>query len=607
MTAPPDLARFFAFDPIDGAQLMREFGISKVEGDFVMADSVLSPFLTVCPMGWSWAFWFVQAAHIHVLDMCGFNEERRLRDNAPPPELRSEPISMPYCDNLTVIGTSQERVGFEREVVSDTFKRLGFRMHEETPAETDAKILGYALEDGHVIRANPEKALNVQFALRWVAKGRHVTGREIERLLGHYIHLVLVRRELLAPMRHLYDFIAASYHVRRPLFPSAAREARVLAALLPLARWDLRTPWAARLAATDASETGLGLCERECRPAVARAAGEWSELWRFRRLPPEEWRPRAHAGVEFGDPTLDPRTVDPPFFGVDSRAFEADPRFPEIGRSIWAEEWRSVLSTRCRWREHITLLEGRAFLLGLRRSTRSSAQHGRRHVRIVDNFGLALSLSRFRARDFAMLRVSQSVAALSLASDMQCRVRWVPSERNPADAPSRAFEHARAAGAARAGVGPAVAAVGRPGPWQRAAAPRAEAAPQAARAGAPSRRGPAGGARCREQRRGLRAPRALPAGGATRPGAEPRGAARAEVHRAAARAAAARGSAAYAPRIVRRLVPNGAVHSGGPGCQARHEVPVRLAPPQVPGVCIGPAPAARLPAGGRRGAGGVLR
>eukprot|EP00974_Lingulodinium_polyedra_P102287 9904700-Lingulodinium_polyedra.AAC.1 len=62
-------------------------------------------------------------------------------------------------------------------------------MHEETDAEMDARILGYALEAGHVIRANPEKAVAVQYALRAVAGGRHVSGRRVERIVGHYIHL----------------------------------------------------------------------------------------------------------------------------------------------------------------------------------------------------------------------------------------------------------------------------------------------------------------------------------------------------------------------------------------------------------------------------------
>ena len=136
---PHELCRYFAFDPIKGNHAM-EWGIQGVEGQQVSGNESLSPILRVCPMGWNWAFWFVQAAHIHVLEEQGFHQEIRLRDFAPAPTMTAEspPISMPYCDNLTVLGLTADRVERSREKVSDAFKQYGFLMHEETPAELDA-------------------------------------------------------------------------------------------------------------------------------------------------------------------------------------------------------------------------------------------------------------------------------------------------------------------------------------------------------------------------------------------------------------------------------------------------------------------------------------
>ena len=87
--------------------------------------------------------------------------------------------------------------------------------------------------------------------------------------------------------------------------------------------------------------------------------------------------------------------------------------------------------------EHISLKEGRCFVLALRRLSRDRQLRGKKTLLIVDNLSLAMAVSKGRAHDYRMLRICQQVAALSLAADMLVRARWVPSEVNPADGPSR--------------------------------------------------------------------------------------------------------------------------------------------------------------------------
>ena len=55
----------------------------------------------------------------------------------------------------------------------------------------------------------------------------------------------------------------------------------------------------------------------------------------------------------------------------------------------------------------------------------------------MDSFSLALSIHKGRAKSFDLLRVNQQIAALSLASGFSIRVRWIASELNVADGPSR--------------------------------------------------------------------------------------------------------------------------------------------------------------------------
>eukprot|EP00972_Heterocapsa_arctica_P027521 4045495-Heterocapsa_arctica.AAC.1 len=62
------------------------------------------------------------------------------------------------------------------------------------------------------------------------------------------------------------------------------------------------------------------------------------------------------------------------------------------------------------------------------------------HLRLVDNFAVACALTRGRAHSFGLLQLCRRSAALLIANNSECDMRWIPSEHNPADAPSRVFE-----------------------------------------------------------------------------------------------------------------------------------------------------------------------
>ena len=56
---------------------------------------------------------------------------------------------------------------------------------------------------------------------------------------------------------------------------------------------------------------------------------------------------------------------------------------------------------------------------------------------------VVLAISKGRSSSFGMLHVSLGIAAYSLASGIRSRVRWIPSEVNLADGPSRGIQAAR--------------------------------------------------------------------------------------------------------------------------------------------------------------------
>lgn len=183
--------------------------------------------------------------------------------------------------------------------------------------------------------------------------------------------------------------------------------------------------WAEDVLCSDASPDGHGLCSQRLPAEVTNSIGRWNERWRYKRLEPEHWLPRQRAlGL---DPFGDYRTV----LGYDDDGYDdhyvvENDEFPEVPSSIMhGDRWRTVLMGK--WddtSEHITIKEGRALVLCLKRLCRSVGSRDKRHLILVDNLSLALCISKGRAKNFGMLRIAQQVSALSLVGGFSVRLRW---------------------------------------------------------------------------------------------------------------------------------------------------------------------------------------
>ena len=70
----------------------------------------------------------------------------------------------------------------------------------------------------------------------------------------------------------------------------------------------------------------------------------------------------------------------------------------------------------------------------------ANSNHGKdiRQVFLLDNMSLVLALARCRSKNFLVLTVLRKFYAYALAKHIRCFFRWIPSELNSSDAPSRA-------------------------------------------------------------------------------------------------------------------------------------------------------------------------
>ena len=118
--------------------------------------------------------------------------------------------------------------------------------------------------------------------------------------------------------------------------------------------------------------------------------------------------------------------------------FDVDPSFEEVP-SGWLERCRWDVSCFGRWtrREDILVLEARAWMICVERLCKHINGTKRRRPVLGDNVALVLTQCRWRSRLFARFVVLRRAAAYILARDMVVVSRWIMSEMNTNDAPSR--------------------------------------------------------------------------------------------------------------------------------------------------------------------------
>ena len=105
---------------------------------------------------------------------------------------------------------------------------------------------------------------------------------------------------------------------------------------------------------------------------------------------------------------------------------------------VEASDWVDVAFGRWRHRnESIVVLESRAQTRGVEILASNQQLFLKMCVALVDNMAAVLSFERRRSRNFLVLTCIRKLAGLCLALDLAVTVRWIPSEINVSDRPSR--------------------------------------------------------------------------------------------------------------------------------------------------------------------------
>jgi len=125
--------------------------------------------------------------------------------------------------------------------------------------------------------------------------------------------------------------------------------------------------------------------------------------------------------------------------------FSRDPadedELPRLGRPhrlpLRKADFTDVLSIRARLQAHSGILEAQALLLAVKWVLRSASRQQVRLVLLVDAKTVVGAAAKGRSSSPGLLYIMRQLAAYILAGDLLLRLVYVPSESNPADAPSR--------------------------------------------------------------------------------------------------------------------------------------------------------------------------
>ena len=396
LRVPAWMCQYFALPPVSAADV----GLTDEYG----SHTLVYPCCTTLPMGWSHSAFLAQKVHEHLIDSC---TSLRLEDRITrSSDYRLDRIRhFAYIDDFGALGLRRHRTEMDRlqKQYGDVMAGKGLppKASKYVPPSCDGvECIGVEVH-GTELTCGVHPAKIAKLVLRtkaYLIRG-HCTGTDMSKLGGHWTWVFMARRCAFAVFSSVYRFIETAGRRDFDIWPTVARELRLAVALAPLLFTSLDAQWFPQVVATDASGTGQGVVASDCGVSVVE---------QLARAP----LPTAEDGEM--DRTLHPALAN--------------------------AKWKQIVSSPFCYPEHINVLELRALTTGVRWVLSSPNSTGCRMLTLCDSMVALFAVRKGRSSSHQLLRRLRSLSALLLALGVQLYANWIPTEVNPADAPSRRYE-----------------------------------------------------------------------------------------------------------------------------------------------------------------------
>lgn len=401
-------------------------------------DRLVYPALTVLPMGWSHSVLLAQSAHRHIIYSSTSlrPEDELIRGN----DQRLDRLRHTICvDDVCFFdrkGSGRVAVAQREYHAAMAAKSLPLKLSKRVlPTSAPSKALGIEVRGKERVVTVPiDRLFKLLRATQSVISRKAVSGKLLSSLVGSWTWVMLIHRPLLSIFRSVYRFILCAGNETWWLWPSVVSELRTAMGLAPLLFVDLSASFFDRVPAHDASELGAGVVATRLDSDNVAALSESIRRQQFAFHTAPEKLPSARL-IPPSDRCVNGASVRLP-------ALVDTPTYPAVLQSLMlaaSESWREIISFPWLFPEHINTLEARALHLALRWLLTFPSVPGKRLITISDSRVVTLAMAKGRSSSARLLPRIRSSAALLLAFGCKLQIAWVPSEENPADAPSRAL------------------------------------------------------------------------------------------------------------------------------------------------------------------------
>ena len=430
-----ELGEYFSLPGISA----RVLNYAHFEGTLLRGDEMIYPYMAVLPMGFSWSVWFAQRASVCQISKSPLLATAGCVSSGAPDKVLGETAGLTfyvYIDNIGVIGDDREKVNAALGEAVALLEGQGLTCHEVSPAAAVSEALGIEF-NAHLrcFRPTSRRYWRLRRAISWVLQVGVLSGRALEVILGHCTFFAMLERSTLSIFASCYKFVKASYVRRSALWPTVIAELRAFRGIMPMVVAEWGRSWADEVWKYDSCPGGFGCVSASRDLGTIKELGRERERARFKK---NFSGPRARALRDLGPD--DPLSICslPPIVDDIKEEWDLNANFEEVPLPFLRRSaWKVRLAGPWAYRAAVHIGEARAGVMSVGLLAKSLSNHGKRHLVIGDNLGVTLAFERKRASAFPLLVQIRRLASLSLASNMFIAWRWVPSEYNAADQPSR--------------------------------------------------------------------------------------------------------------------------------------------------------------------------
>ena len=395
------------------------------------------PQLTVLAMGWSHSVFITQSIHEHLLDtatgLCAADRINHTND------LRVDRTRhMVYIDDLIIIGFDRADVERLQQQYVDTVNERQLPVKPSkvvAPSADGVDCLGVEVNGtDYTVGVRPIKLQRLINDTHRIIKHGECSGRYLAQLIGRWTWSMMVKRPALSIFNAVYRYIEVADRRTFTLWPTVITELQCVIGIAPLLWSSIASKWCPKVMVSDASMGGMGVCTTVINnePLLDRLAYcRGTELSQLQSIVPSSATEQCPA------PTGDTTQQSLESYRDDCMNNLARDNVLVVGDVD--VKWQVVVATPWRAIEHINSYELRSSSTALRWLLSHPGVTGKRVMLLSDSQVAVGCMSKGRSSSHVLLRRMRNIASHVMASGIHVYCRWIPSELNPADEPSRRF------------------------------------------------------------------------------------------------------------------------------------------------------------------------